>query len=312
MKNTLLFLLLLLNSNLTFSQDISELKLTNSGVEHVTLDFGSLTSNEIYEKSIKWLHESFINPKDVLKENVENQKIKIEGFSKKAWWYKSMGIKNYNHMQYTVLIYIKNKSVVFEYKVGQFYMLEGSKTQYSYRMFFAKNGSIRKQYVDAVSSLELTMNSLLISYYNYITGKSVQVATKDLNKYLSTLQASLSKDAINPSTLFELACFYSLIEDRKNAYKHLSDAVNYGYKKTENIQIEPDLKWLRSQDDFKEYVSNGYKFGTPKATMPNNNKSTTNYIEELKELALLKDQGIITEKEFNQLKAKILERVKSE
>jgi len=311
MKKNIFLILLLISSNFILGQDIQELKLTIHGVESVQLHFNNLTTNQIYERSLMWVEETFVNAKDVLNENIENEKIKIAGFAEKAWWYKSMGLKNYNHMQYTVQLYFNNNQVTFNYLVGQFYMLEGPKTQYDYRMFFKKDGSIRKQYPEAVSSLELTMNSLLVSYYNYITGQSIQVETKDLNKYLSSLQTSLSKDSSNPQTHFELACFYSLIEDRDNAYKHLSEAINYNYKKLETIKTEPDLKWLRGQNDFKEFVANGYKF---KATaIPEiSNASTNNYIEELKELAKLKDEGIITEKEFNELKTKILERVKNE
>ena len=311
MKKNIFLILLLISSNFILGQDFQELKLTIHGVESVQLDFNNLTTNQIYERSLMWVEETFVNAKDVLNENIENEKIKIAGFAEKAWWYKSMGLKNYNHMQYTVQLYFNNNQVTFNYLVGQFYMLEGPKTQYDYRMFFKKDGSIRKQYPEAVSSLELTMNSLLVSYYNYITGQSIQVETKDLNKYLTSLQTSLSKDSSNPQTHFELACFYSLIEDRDNAYKHLSEAINYNYKKLETIKTEPDLKWLRGQNDFKEFVANGYKF---KATaIPEiSNASTNNYIEELKELAKLKDEGIITEKEFNELKTKILERVKNE
>ena len=311
MKKNIFLILLLISSNFILGQDIQELKLTIHGVESVQLHFNNLTTNQIYERSLMWVEETFVNAKDVLNENIENEKIKIAGFAEKAWWYKSMGLKNYNHMQYTVQLYFNNNQVTFNYLVGQFYLLEGPKTQYDYRMFFKKDGSIRKQYPEAVSSLELTMNSLLVSYYNYITGQSIQVETKDLNKYLTSLQTSLSKDSSNPQTHFELACFYSLIEDRDNAYKHLSEAINYNYKKLETIKTEPDLKWLRGQNDFKEFVANGYKF---KATaIPEiSNASTNNYIEELKELAKLKDEGIITEKEFNELKTKILERVKNE
>jgi len=311
MKKNIFLILLLISSNFILGQDIQELKLTIHGVESVQLHFNNLTTNQIYERSLMWVEETFVNAKDVLNENIENEKIKIAGFAEKAWWYKSMGLKNYNHMQYTVQLYFNNNQVTFNYLVGQFYMLEGPKTQYDYRMFFKKDGSIRKQYPEAVSSLELTMNSLLVSYYNYITGQSIQVETKDLNKYLTSLQTSLSKDSSNPQTHFELACFYSLIEDRDNAYKHLSEAINYNYKKLETIKTEPDLKWLRGQNDFKEFVANGYKF---KATaIPEiSNASTNNYIEELKKLAKLKDEGIITEKEFNELKTKILERVKNE
>lgn len=311
MKKLIFLTLLLFVTNFIISQDITALKLTINEVQPVEFTIDSLTTNQIYDRSLMWLQETFVNSKYVLKENIENEKIKIDGFAKKAWWYKSMGLKNFNHMEYTVQLYFKDNHVKFDYSIGQFYMLEGPKTQYDYRMFFKKDGSIRNQYVDAVSSLELTMNTLLVSYYNYITGQSIQVETKDLNKYLTSLQTSLSKDNTNPQTHFELACFYSLIEDKNNAYKHLSEAVNYGYKKFENIKTEPDLKWLRAQNDFKEFVANGYKL---KATELDevSKTSSNNYIEELKELAKLKEEGIITEKEFNELKAKILEKVTNE
>ena len=311
MKKLIFLTLLLLGTNFIISQDIPALKLTIDGAQPVELKIDNLTTNQIYDRSFMWLQETFVNSKDALEENIENEKIKIEGFAKKAWWYKSMGIKNYNHMEYTVQLYFKDNQVKFNYSVGQFYMLEGPKTQYDYRMFFKKDGSIRNQYIDAVSSLELTMNTLLFSYYNYITGQSIQVETKDLNKYLTSLQKSLSKDNANPQTHFELACFYSLIEDKDNAYKQLSEAVNYGFKKFDNIKTEPDLKWLRAQKDFEKFVANGYKLivsEVPKVSKT----SSINYIEELKELAKLKEEGIITEKEFNELKAKILEKVKSQ
>lgn len=311
MKKLIFFTLLLLGTNFIISQDIPALKLTIDGAQPVELKIDNLTTNQIYDRSFMWLQETFVNSKDALEENIENEKMKIEGFAKKAWWYKSMGIKNYNHMEYTVQLYFKDNQVKFDYSIGQFYMLEGAKTQYDYRMFFKKDGSIRNQYIDAISSLELTMNTLLVSYYNYITGQSIQVETKDLNKYLTSLQKSLSKDNVNPETHFELACFYSIIEDKDNAYKHLSEAVNYGYKKIENIKSEPDLKWLRAQKDFEEFVLNGYKListEVPEAFIA----SPNNYIEELKEIAKLKEEGIITEKEFNELKAKIIEKVKNQ
>lgn len=310
MKNFFFFLLCFVLTYSAFSQDIQELKLTKDGVKPVVLNFEDLTSNQIYDKSLMWIQEDFINPKDVLKENIENEKIVIDGFAQKAWWFESMGLKNYNHMQYTVKIYFKENSVVFEYVVGEFYILEGPKAQYDYKMFFDKEGSVRKQYDEAVPSLELTMNTLLLSYYNYVSGNNVQVAEKDLNKYLTSLQTSLNKDATNPNTHFDLACFYSLIEDKDNAYKHLSNAVAYGYNDFKNVQTTPDLKWLRAQKDFKAFADNGYMLNK---TVPDvvNTTGDKDYIEELKALAKLKDEGIITEKEFNELKAKIIERVKN-
>ncbi|MFD1294678.1 SHOCT domain-containing protein [Lutibacter holmesii] len=307
MKNQILLVISFLISGIIFSQDIPQLKLTKTGVAPIELEFEKLNSTDIYNKTMLWVQETFKNPKDALKENLINEKIKLQGFQHNAWWYKSMGIKNVNHMQYTVQINIKNNNVLFEYTVGEFYIFEGPEAQYDYRMFFKKDGSTRKQYVDAVTSLELTMNKLLVSYYNYISGKSVQVEHTDLNKYLTTLQNSLSNDSKNPETNFDLACFYSLIEDKNNAFSYLHSAVANGYKNWNNIKTNPDLKWLRSQDEFKEFTDNNYE-------LPANYKTTPkiDYIQELKELALLKDKGIINEKEFNELKEKIIERAKKD
>lgn len=309
MIKKLTILLLFFTSSAILSQDISALKLTNKGVKPITVTFDSLSEHQIYNKTLMWIQETYLHPKDVLKENSENKKIKLEGFQQKAWWYTSMGIKNYNHMQYTIEIKFNNNSADFNYTIGEFYIYEGPKAQYDYRMFFNKKGSVRKKYEDAVTSLELTMNNLLISFYNYVSGKAIQVEHKDLNKYLSSLQKSLSKNSKDPNIHFDLACFYSLIEDKENAYKHLNSAVKNGYKNLNNIKTTPDLKWLRSQDDFKQFEANNYQLKVASAA---ENNADFDYIQELKELAKLKNEGIITNKEFNDLKAKIISKAKKQ
>jgi len=309
MKNSILFLITFLCIQLFYSQDIPELKLTKDGVAPISIEVDEYNASIIYDKALMWVSENYLNSKDALEENIVNSEITVEGFKRKAWWYKSMGIKNYNHMFYTIEVVFNDGNYVFKYNVGDFFIKEGQSAQYDYRMFFKKDGSIRKQYADAVTSLELTMNNLQISLYNSITGKSIQHEEKDLNKYLTTLQESLSNDSTNPTTHFELACFYSLIEDKDKAYQHLSEAVSYGFANKERLQKEPDLKWLRHQSNYKEFVTNGYKFTSQEVQISQSNIS---YIEELKELAKLKEEGILTEKEFNQLKEKILNRVKNE
>ncbi|SNR79102.1 hypothetical protein SAMN06265371_11424 [Lutibacter agarilyticus] len=307
MKKQLTILLLFLTFGTILSQDISTLKLTNTGVNPIKITFDSLSEHQIYNKALMWIQETYIHPKDALKEKSENKKIKLEGFEQKAWWYKSMGIKNYNHMQYSVEIYFNNTSVDFKYLIGEFYIYEGPKAQYDYRMFFNKDGSVRKKYEDAVTSLELTMNNLLVSFYNYVSGKEIQVENKDLNKYLNTLQNSLSKNSKDRNIHFDLACFYSLIEDKENAYKHLNSAVENGYRNLKNIKTTADLRWLRSQDDFKQFEANGYQL---KVASTVETDADFDYIQELKELAKLKEEGIITEKEFQELKIKIISKAK--
>jgi hypothetical protein len=178
---------------------------------------------------------------------------------------------------------------------------------------FKKGYDKNKNVVDGINEI---IKALHVVYehssqgYNFLTGKSIQPEKKDLNKYLTSLQEALTTDSTNPTTHFNLACFYSLIEDKDNAYKYLTEAVKNGYKNLKNIKTEPDLKWLRRQQGFKEFVANGYQLNTTKVSEIN--IPSKNYIEELREIAKLKDEGIITEQEFKELKAKILANVKKE
>lgn len=219
MKKIFLFLLVILTTQLIYCQKIPQLKLTVNGVEPIVVKTQDLNKTAIYNKTLAWVNTNYLDPKNAIKENSVNTKIKVEGFKRRAWYYKSMGIKNYNHMLYTIEVVCNDGDFEFNYLIGDFFIDEGQSAQYDYKMFFKKDGSVRKQYIEAIPSIEKTMNELLISLYNYITDKSIK----------------------------------------------LSDLT-----------------------------------------------SNTNYINELKELAELKEKGIITEKEFNDLKAKILTRVKNE
>jgi len=310
MKYFFSIVMLLFISKTSISQDIPYFKLTNNGVLPINLNIEHLTINEKYSKSLLWINENYINPKDAIIHNSENKQIKVEGFKRKAWWYKSMGIKNYNHMFYAIEFSFNNNLININYSIGKFYMKDGAFAQYDYRMFFKKDGTVRNQYIDAVQSLELTMNELLLSYYNFLTGESIQVEEKDLNKYSNTIEIANSEKFTNPDTLFELACLYSLLEDSEKAYEYLSDAVAKGFKPLKKIHSQNDLKWLRHQSDFEQFVSNGYKLKNELSA--NNEITTTEYLEELKVLSKLKEDGVLTEKEFEELKAKIIERVKNE
>tara|TARA_B100001093_G_C26676047_1_gene948338 strand:- start:373 stop:912 length:540 start_codon:yes stop_codon:yes gene_type:complete len=174
MNRILLLTITFLISGITFGQNIPELKLTRDSVEPIIVKTDSLTKPEIYKKALNWVQETYKNPDKVLKANIENEKIRIDGFASNAWWYKSMGIKNSYNMEYSVEIAFKDGRYRFEYNIGQFYIDGGQKVLYGYKTFFKKNGEVRKSYKDAVPSLEQTMNDLSLSFYNYVTGKTTK------------------------------------------------------------------------------------------------------------------------------------------
>ena len=174
MKKILFLTLTILISNLSIGQEIPKLKLTPNGVEPIVVEVDSLSASEIYQKAQNWVQETYKNPDKVLKANIANEKIRIDGFATNAWWYKSLGITNSYNMEYTIEISFKDGRYRFEYIIGQFFIDGGQKVLYDYRTFFKKNGEIRKSYIDAVPSLELTMNELSQSFYNYVSGKTTK------------------------------------------------------------------------------------------------------------------------------------------
>ena len=174
MSKISLFTIAFLISGLAFGQEIPQLKLTREGVEPIIVKADSLTASEIYKNALKWVQESYKNPDKVLKANIENKKIRIEGFASDAWWYKSLGIKQSYNMEYTIKISFKDDRYRFEHIIGKFYVDGGHKVLYGYKSFFKNSGEVRKVYKDAVPSLEQTMNDLSLSFYNYITGKTTE------------------------------------------------------------------------------------------------------------------------------------------
>ncbi len=172
MKKILLLILTILLSNLSIGQEIPQLKLTPNGVEPIVVEVDSMSASEIYQKAQNWVQETYKNPDKVLKANIVNEKIRINGFATDAWWYKALGIRNSYNMEYTIEISFKDGRYRFEYIIGQFYIDGGQKVLYDYRTFYKKSGEIRKSYTDAVPSLELTMNELSQSFYNYVSGKT--------------------------------------------------------------------------------------------------------------------------------------------
>jgi len=102
-----------------------------------------------------------------------------------------------------------------------------------------------------------------------------------------------------PNSHFYLARLYSLLKKRDEAYKHLSKAIEQGFEDFHLITSSSDLAFLRDQADFKEFAMNGYKFTSSKT-------ESDDVISKLEKLGKLKKDGILTEKEFEEQKKKLL------
>ncbi len=124
---------------------------------------------------------------------------------------------------------------------------------------------------------------------------------------IEDFKKALEIDPNDIPTHFNIACAYSLTEDKKRAFYHLDKAVENGFKNFDKIQTHDAFAYIRIQDEFEGFVNNGYRLSDE---LKGDNKSEDlvdpDLLEKLKKLADLRDSGILTEEEFLTQKEKLL------
>ena len=123
---------------------------------------------------------------------------------------------------------------------------------------------------------------------------------KNYNEAITIYKKVLALAPKDPVIHSNLAAAYSLTKQKEEAFNHLSKSVKYGYNNFRRITDSKSFEWLRNQPEFNNFVTNGYTF------VPDS--SDRSYISELKELIDLKEKGIISEKDFETLKNKIIHK----
>ena len=98
----------------------------------------------------------------------------------------------------------------------------------------------------------------------------------------------------DPDIYFNMACAYSLLEKTDKSLEHLGAAVELGMKDKELIHGHDALAYVRIQPEFEDFVENNYQYKKGESTRPR----PEDVLEQLNRLKRLKDQGLITEKEY--------------
>jgi hypothetical protein len=173
MKNILLIQFLLLSIVSSYGQSEERLTLTYDGVEPVIMQVEDKTAEQLYTSAVNWVKESYKNPDKVLKAEIEYQKIRLNGYSSKAYYWKTLGIPIY-YIEYTIEVSFKDGRYKFEFIIGQAYTQTGDKA-FSYKNFYKNNGQVRKMYKDSKLGLENTMNNLLLSFHLYVSGEAKNI-----------------------------------------------------------------------------------------------------------------------------------------
>jgi hypothetical protein len=124
---------------------------------------------------------------------------------------------------------------------------------------------------------------------------------------------------INPDDIavhFNLACAYSLTEQKDKGYTHLSKAVELGFQDFDKILTHDDLAYLRIQKEFEGFKQSGFRniqYTPVENTTKTTDKTSDNkepmddvLLSQLNKLVELKNKGILSEVEFDLERKKLL------
>ena len=119
----------------------------------------------------------------------------------------------------------------------------------------------------------------------------------------------------DPALHFNLACTYSMLEDVDRAFFHIEEAIHFGFNDIDRIHEHEALSYIRSLPQFGQFVQNGYReikqlsAHTEESVLDLNAKDPmNNLLQQIRQLAELRDKGILTNEEFTDQKRKILDQ----
>lgn len=132
----------------------------------------------------------------------------------------------------------------------------------------------------------------------------------DIEEAIEDFHKALKIDPKDISIHFNLACAYSLMEDKEKAFKHLELAVAKGLKDTGRIMNHDDLAFLRIQPEFQDFKVNGFKLIRRVQNNPERGEKPMDDIllAQLNRLMELRKKGVLTEQEFLRERKKVLLR----
>jgi len=135
----------------------------------------------------------------------------------------------------------------------------------------------------------------------------------DYEGAIEDFKQSLDVKYDDPAVHFNLACAYSIMEETDNSFFHLDKAVDFGFNDFDRIQNHDALAFIRTTDEFDDFIANDYRkiqqieplkedlLSTPTPLMDEN------ILEKIASLGELRDKGFLTEDEFSMQKKRLLE-----
>ncbi len=132
----------------------------------------------------------------------------------------------------------------------------------------------------------------------------------EIEEAIEDFEKGLKLEPRDISLHFNIACAFSLLENKEEAYSYLSKAVKLGFKDFDKIQSHDDLAFLRIQEDFDQFKESGYQRSPTSSESKQINKAdepmSDVLLSQLNRLMELRKKGVLTENEYLTERKKIL------
>lgn len=162
MKKVLFILMML---PLIVTSQIDSIKVNYPNLETKVIDVDDIPQAELYNKYKTWVKKTFKNPDYVIKSDIKDDYLRINGLS--YFSFKWMGTQTYSYT-YTLTVSFKDGKYKIEFSDIR---MEGGKPLPEF--FFDKKGSLKKQRVnnDMYHSFLQDINRLYFEIYDFIIAK---------------------------------------------------------------------------------------------------------------------------------------------
>jgi len=114
----------------------------------------------------------------------------------------------------------------------------------------------------------------------------------------------------NAALHYNMAATHSLLEQKEKSYHHIEKAIEYGFKDKDRILKKDAFAFLRIQSDFDDFKANGFRVTRHKSIKAPKDDLLQDdlLLSQLNKLKDLRTRGLLSEKEFNFEKEKLLKK----
>jgi len=110
------------------------------------------------------------------------------------------------------------------------------------------------QYDQAIHNYEMALSHDPEIHEVYINLSTVYLKLQNYERAAQTLETLRAKKPDLPSLHYNLACYYSLTQQTELSLKALQKAVDSGYTRVEDLKTDPDLRHVRQNPGYQEWV----------------------------------------------------------